>query len=249
MAYTKKTWLDRVVEKPMTFTMQNNGDGTTTLIPAEGAIIAAGTPINAANMNNLEKQYDEALIYLGSYVGDKSTLLTANKNSLVAALNELFQSASDVKTKVATAITGKGVTASSSDTGQQLADKIGLINTGKKWASGTTTSNGSQTAHTYADGSSVNKYSLIVSGLTFTPSMILIQAVSGQDITILFPIELNVSNMGTNSRILQGSSAFLNSGGSASSLRLDGTAAQVSATGFKMPVTFGSASYKWTAIE
>ncbi|MEK4030783.1 kelch repeat-containing protein [Pseudobacillus sp. FSL P4-0506] len=43
------------------------------------------------------------------------------------ALSELFIGASDVKTKVATAITGKGIPASSSDTGQELADKINQI--------------------------------------------------------------------------------------------------------------------------
>lgn len=61
MAYNKTDWKDRVVETPLTFTLQNNPDGTVTLIPAEGQIIEAGTSINAVNMNNLEKQYDEAV--------------------------------------------------------------------------------------------------------------------------------------------------------------------------------------------
>jgi hypothetical protein len=44
--------------------------------------------------------------------------------------NELFTSVSDGKNAVATAITGKGVPASGSDTFTQLASKVGSINTG-----------------------------------------------------------------------------------------------------------------------
>ena len=51
-----RTWVDRVVEKPRTFTMQNNADGTVTLIPAPGAVTQAGTPVNAANLNGIESE-------------------------------------------------------------------------------------------------------------------------------------------------------------------------------------------------
>jgi hypothetical protein len=67
MTYNKTDWKDRVVETPLTFTMQNNPDGTVTLIPAEGQIIEAGTSINAVNMNNLERQYEEAVGYINRY--------------------------------------------------------------------------------------------------------------------------------------------------------------------------------------
>lgn len=60
-------------------------------------------------------------------VGTLSTLKTTAKTNAVAAINELFQSASDGKTAVAAAITGKGVPASGSDTFTQLAQKIGQI--------------------------------------------------------------------------------------------------------------------------
>lgn len=63
MAYTKTVWSDRVVDKPLTYTLQSNGDGTTTLIPAEGTIVQSGTPITAAALNNLETQYDSAVAY------------------------------------------------------------------------------------------------------------------------------------------------------------------------------------------
>ncbi|CQR51490.1 hypothetical protein [Paenibacillus riograndensis] len=54
MAYNRTTWEDREVETPRTYTLENNPDGTVTLVPAEGTILAAGTPLNAANLNNLE---------------------------------------------------------------------------------------------------------------------------------------------------------------------------------------------------
>lgn len=54
MAYTPTVWTNREVEKPRTFTMVDNGDGTITLTPAEGTVITAGTPIDAVNMNKIE---------------------------------------------------------------------------------------------------------------------------------------------------------------------------------------------------
>jgi hypothetical protein len=67
--------------------------------------------------------------------------------------NILFQYANDGKTAVANAVTAKGVSASPSDTFATLATKIGQINTGKKWASGTG--------------------SLTVTNLGFTPSTVI----------------------------------------------------------------------------
>ncbi|MFC0653535.1 hypothetical protein ACFFF5_17765, partial [Lederbergia wuyishanensis] len=55
MLYVPNQWKNREVERPRTFSMQDNGDGTITLIPAEGAVIEAGTPIIASNMNNIEE--------------------------------------------------------------------------------------------------------------------------------------------------------------------------------------------------
>lgn len=54
MAYTPTNWKDRVVEKPRTYRMQDNGDGTITLIPEPGTIYEPGTPVNAVNLNKLE---------------------------------------------------------------------------------------------------------------------------------------------------------------------------------------------------
>ena len=54
MAYIKTTWKDRLVERPNTFDVVENPDGSITLIPKTGVVTDAGTPVNAANLNKLE---------------------------------------------------------------------------------------------------------------------------------------------------------------------------------------------------
>ena len=54
MAYEKQLWNDRQVEKPLTFTMTNNDDGTVTLTPAPGKITNEGDPMSAERLNHME---------------------------------------------------------------------------------------------------------------------------------------------------------------------------------------------------
>lgn len=107
MAYVRRIWKNREVERPRTYEEIRNSDGTVTLIPAEGNVIEEGTPIIAETMNNIEEGIEEAL----------------NK------ADQAFQSASEGKQKIATAITGKGVQADGGETFEQLASKIGSIET------------------------------------------------------------------------------------------------------------------------
>ncbi|GMK45232.1 hypothetical protein PghCCS26_23600 [Paenibacillus glycanilyticus] len=75
--------------------------------------------------------------FVRSEVGDRSNLLTTTKTNVVAAVNELFQSVGDGKTAIASAITGKGVQSTGSDTFAQLASKIGSIKVGiSNWNDG-----------------------------------------------------------------------------------------------------------------
>ena len=55
MSYEPINWKDRIVEKPRTYYIQNNPDGTITLIPAPGTVVQEGTPVNAANLNKMEQ--------------------------------------------------------------------------------------------------------------------------------------------------------------------------------------------------
>lgn len=47
-------WKNRLVEKPMTYRMVNNGDGTITLTRESGEVYEEGTAVNADNLNHME---------------------------------------------------------------------------------------------------------------------------------------------------------------------------------------------------
>lgn len=98
-------------------------------------------------------------------VGTLSSLLTTAKGNAVAAINELFTSASNGKTSIAAAITGKGVPASGSDTFPVLAQKIGQIVTGRRFASGP------------LPDMAANTGNIVVSGLGFVPRIVIVKFV------------------------------------------------------------------------
>lgn len=54
MAYTKQTWTDRKVEKPLTFLMTTNADGSITLAPYPGVIEQEGSQLSASRFNHIE---------------------------------------------------------------------------------------------------------------------------------------------------------------------------------------------------
>jgi hypothetical protein len=56
LAYTPTEWTNREVEKPRTYIMTDNLDGTITLTPSEGQIFTPGTPLDATNLNKMEDQ-------------------------------------------------------------------------------------------------------------------------------------------------------------------------------------------------
>ena len=53
--YEKLNFKDRIVEKPNTYTVQTNDDGTVTLIPAFGNTLQEGTAINHGSMDHIEE--------------------------------------------------------------------------------------------------------------------------------------------------------------------------------------------------
>jgi hypothetical protein len=56
MAYIPTDWENREVERPRTYIMTDNPDGTVTLTPSEGQVFSAGTPLDASNLNKMEQQ-------------------------------------------------------------------------------------------------------------------------------------------------------------------------------------------------
>lgn len=99
-------------------------------------------------------------------IGNKDALVTQNKGNLVLAINELFQSSVDKNTKIASAITDKGVPTSADATGDQMAANIRAIQTGKKQKSGYVT------GVRLADGDD----QISVTGLDFMPKMIFVRS-------------------------------------------------------------------------
>lgn len=93
----------------------------------------------------------------GNGVGPLSSLLTSAKGNVVSAVNELFTNVNDGKNVIASAIIGKGGTASGSDTFAQLAAAIRGLK--------------GNVAMGYFDHASTSNLSITesVSGLSFTP--------------------------------------------------------------------------------
>ena len=62
MSYTKNTWIDQDVERPKTYEVTNNQDGSITLTDSFGLVTELGTPVNAVNMNHIEDGTDGCAI-------------------------------------------------------------------------------------------------------------------------------------------------------------------------------------------
>ena len=54
MAYTKTTWVDRTVQYPTRYTKTNETSLSVTLTADPGTVTAAGTAVNATNLNKIE---------------------------------------------------------------------------------------------------------------------------------------------------------------------------------------------------
>lgn len=181
----RRVWKDRIVERPRTYEKIENPDGTITLTPSPGQVIQEGTPVNAENMNNIEQGIEDTQArvdtvqqdlaahkadFASQEVGkgadmiglpDPDNLFTAT--TVGDAMQELFTNVSDGKALVGGAITDvdDSVVMPTGPTFGDLADAIGQISTGKKWASGTVENSDSI---------------LTVSGLNFQPSIVLTSA-------------------------------------------------------------------------
>lgn len=123
----------------------------------------------------------------------------------------------------------------------------GTAPSGKRFASGSATS--SNTANTFvcADATTNGMYFLQVTGLTFTPSKIIVINPTGGDMTIYTATALN-------STYPTGVVGVSNYGGKALStstfnFKVDGTIAQVTSTSFKLPITVSNTSYNYYAFE
>lgn len=78
----------------------------------------------------LQENVNTDIAEVDNSVGNLSSLATSAKSDLVSAVNELFTSASNFKSTIATAITGQGVSTSSSATVATMASNIAKIRQG-----------------------------------------------------------------------------------------------------------------------
>ena len=179
-------------------------------------------------------------------VGNLSNLMTSAKSNAVAAINELFTSASNGKSQIAAAITGKGVPASGSDTFSQLATKIGQIDVGKKFASGTSTQNtiGQYKQFVQANGTTTSSPYVSISGLSFIPSLILVFLLNHESWSIYSKnVIYNKSRPDVRMAVQSGDGAPFYT----NAFRT----AELSGPTYDIPVTIGTASltFNWFAFE
>jgi hypothetical protein len=59
MTYQRTDWVDRIVSDPNRYDKQNETTNSVELIANPGTVVQAGTPLNAANMNNIEDGIEE----------------------------------------------------------------------------------------------------------------------------------------------------------------------------------------------
>lgn len=111
MAYEKQVWEDRNVEKPLTFIMTNNSDGTVTLTPYPGVVENEGTKFTASRMNHMEEGIagiSQEKNIMTAYPSAYSTIVTQNNASVV--LDSSISIGSSLTLSNSAIVIGKGIT-------------------------------------------------------------------------------------------------------------------------------------------
>ena len=144
-AYTPTVWKDHRVERPRTYTMRHNDDGTITLIPAFGAVVQEGTPMDAQHLNHMEEGIRAAaeaagvtsvngkngvVIVDALYQADGKPVLAAKRmqNSVEVTTTDIAGKESRVQFKDGTMYTSGGGRVYSTDH-KPRADDVGAIPT------------------------------------------------------------------------------------------------------------------------
>jgi hypothetical protein len=143
------------------------------------------------------------------------------------------------KNELATNLSAKGQASVGTETLDALVDKVALVNTGKKFASGTVTSSASQLSYTWADGSGTNYAYVTVTGLLFQPSYILLKDASHDRSTVYDArfVDTHKITIGTNRSTNLYKTVQIQAN------------AYVNATSFRLPVGALSTQFEWVAYE
>jgi hypothetical protein len=75
MTFTKTNWQDRIIERPNTYSAEDNIDGTITLTPVTGVVTQEGTALNANNLNTME---DRIALSLEDIENQKASITYVN---------------------------------------------------------------------------------------------------------------------------------------------------------------------------
>lgn len=86
MSYKRIKWLDHIVQRPRTYRVTKNTDGTETLAPEPGTIIQQGTAQSANNFNNAE----EGLQHYAAAFDWLSTIVNALKMQIALLIDMIL---------------------------------------------------------------------------------------------------------------------------------------------------------------
>lgn len=101
MSYTKTTWKDQNVEKPRTYSVRDNSDGTVTLLDSFGTVTELGTSVNAENMNKIENGIAANDTAIAKEISDRTTAISQEVSARQQADSQL-QTAINTKQNILT---------------------------------------------------------------------------------------------------------------------------------------------------
>lgn len=82
MAYVRKQWVDRSVQFPGRYAKSGESSTLVTLTESPGTVTQAGTPLNAANMNNIEDGIEERATWEAMYSAEREIAALKMASSL-----------------------------------------------------------------------------------------------------------------------------------------------------------------------
>ena len=121
-------------------------------IQISGGSSEGGGSVDTSELEAQIEEVEETANWCKNAIGDGNQLLTNNKNTVVEAINEVFQRGNNVKEGLVEALIAQGVLASTSESFESLIAKIGSIEgSGDSGGSSTTQVTGSETINLNID--------------------------------------------------------------------------------------------------
>ncbi|MGD6876757.1 hypothetical protein [Bacillus infantis] len=168
-----------------------------------------------------------------TYTFDKQPDANSDIISTVKAVKDAVEVSTPAKlAKLASAIRSKGGTVNDADSIEVMAEAVGGIELGKKFATGTVTSSAGVALYSLDNGASVNRNYVSVTGLYFPNGIAHIELVATDFSDLVWG---GVYNYSTNSQIYGTNLGLMRMTGNANMREL----------GFALPVNYGSKTYTY----